>query len=165
MDKKIEMQKIPLNEIDAVIFDFDGVLTDNKVLVSEDGTEAVFCNRSDGLAFDFLRTMKVPVYIMSTEANPVVRVRAKKLNIPVFNAVGNKGELLIKLCNDKKYKLGKVMFVGNDINDIPAMLKVGISVAVADSHKKVLEIADIKLSKIGGSGIVREIIEEIISFT
>ena len=102
MDKKIEMQKIPLNEIDAVIFDFDGVLTDNKVLVSEDGTEAVFCNRSDGLAFDFLRTMKVPVYIMSTEANPVVRVRAKKLNIPVFNAVGNKGELLIKLCKVKK---------------------------------------------------------------
>ena len=57
------------------------------------------------------------------------------------------------------------MFVGNDINDIPAMLKVGISVAVADSHKRVLEIADIKLSKIGGSGIVSEIIEEIISFT
>jgi 3-deoxy-D-manno-octulosonate 8-phosphate phosphatase (KDO 8-P phosphatase) len=159
------MQKIPLSKIDAIIFDFDGVLTDNKVLVCEDGTEAVFCNRSDGLAFDYLRTLRVPIYIMSTETNSVVLVRAKKLNIPVFNAVGDKGELLIKLCREKKYKLPKVMFVGNDINDIPAMLKVGISVAVADSHKRVLEIADIKLSKIGGSGIVSEIIEEIISFT
>lgn len=158
------MQKIPLSKIDAIIFDFDGVLTDNKVLVCEDGTEAVFCNRSDGLAFDYLRTLRVPIYIMSTETNSVVLVRAKKLNIPVFNAVGDKGELLIKLCREKKYKLTKVMFVGNDINDIPAMLKVGISVAVADSHKRVLEIADIKLSKIGGSGIVSEIIEEIISF-
>tara|TARA_B100000787_G_C15987825_1_gene204494 strand:+ start:52 stop:534 length:483 start_codon:yes stop_codon:yes gene_type:complete len=158
------MQKIPLSKIDAIIFDFDGVLTDNKVLVCEDGTEAVFCNRSDGLAFDYLRTLRVPIYIMSTETNSVVLVRAKKLNIPVFNAVGDKGELLIKLCREKKYKLPKVMFVGNDINDIPAMLKVGISVAVADSHKRVLEIADIKLSKIGGSGIVSEIIEEIISF-
>lgn len=158
------MQKIPISKIDVIIFDFDGVLTDNKVLISEDGTEAVFCNRSDGLAFDYLRNLKVPVYIMSSESNSVVLARAKKLNVPVFNSVGNKGELLIKLCREKKYNLSKVMFVGNDINDLSAMMKVGISVAVADSHKKVLELADIKLSKIGGSGIVREIIEEIISF-
>ena len=97
MNKESGMQKIPLSEIDAIIFDFDGVLTDNKVLIFEDGTEAVFCNRSDGLAFDFLRTLNLPIYIMSSETNPVVISRAKKLKVPVFNAVNDKGKFLIKL--------------------------------------------------------------------
>ena len=64
--------KIKINSLDAIIFDFDGVLTDNKVYVFQDGKEAVKCNRADGLGFDILRENKLPVFILSTEMYDVV---------------------------------------------------------------------------------------------
>jgi len=73
-----------INEIDALVFDFDGVLTDNKVYVDQNGKESVCCSRSDGLAFDVLRKLKIPTYILSTETNIFVTQRAKKLKIPVI---------------------------------------------------------------------------------
>ena len=78
-----------INEIDALVFDFDGVLTDNKVLVHQDGSESVLCNRADGLAFDVLRKLKIPTYILSTETNTVVTQRAKKLKIHVIQGALN----------------------------------------------------------------------------
>ena len=58
------MTTVAASTLNAVIFDFDGVLTDNRVLVLEDGREAVFCNRADGLAFDFLHRVGMPVHIL-----------------------------------------------------------------------------------------------------
>ena len=70
-----------------VVFDFDGVLTDNRVLVFDNGQEAVFCNRSDGMAIGALRGAGIPVIIMSTETNSVVSARARKLQIEAVQAV------------------------------------------------------------------------------
>ena len=64
-----------------VVFDFDGVMTDNRVLVFSDGTEAVMCHRGDGLGIDRLREAEVPMLILSTETNPVVAARARKLKL------------------------------------------------------------------------------------
>lgn len=151
-------------DLDAIVFDFDGVLTDNRVLVFADGTEAVFCNRADGLAFDFLRDTGFPAYIVSTETNPVVRARGAKLQIPVIDSVADKAVAIRDLCDADGLDPARLMFVGNDINDLPAMAVVGHPVAVADAHPRVIAAAAHVLTRKGGDGIAREIIEAVIDF-
>ena len=150
-----------INEIDALVFDFDGVLTDNKVLVHQDGTESVLCNRADGLAFDVLRKLKIPTYILSTETNAVVTQRAKKLKIPVIQGASNKLETLSKLCYKELYNISKILFIGNDLNDYQVMKGCGYSVCPSDSHPKIREISSHVLSLAGGEGVARELLEEV----
>ena len=150
-----------INEIDALVFDFDGVLTDNKVLVQQDGTESVLCNRADGLAFDVLRKLMIPTYIISTETNPVVSQRAKKLKTYVIQGTSNKLETLSKLCSEEHYDINKIVFIGNDLNDYSAMKSCGYSACPADSHPKILEISSHVLTSKGGDGVVRELLEKV----
>jgi len=152
------------DELDALIFDFDGVLTDNRVLVFSDGTEAVICNRADGLAFDHFRAQAFPVHIVSTETNPVVRARGAKLQVPVMDSVSDKAAAIAQLCQTHGYDPSRLMFVGNDLNDLPAMAAVGHAVAVADAHPDVLEAANHVLVTRGGDGVAREIMENVIGF-
>ena len=152
------------NALDALIFDFDGVLTDNRVLVFSDGAEAVFCNRADGLAFDYFRTAEFPVYIISTETNPVVRARGAKLQAPVMDSVPDKAIAIRELCATNGYAAERLMFVGNDLNDLTAMGIVGYSVAVADAHPKIISAARHVLSRRGGEGVARELMESVINF-
>ena len=150
-----------INEIDALVFDFDGVLTDNKVLVHQDGSESVLCNRADGLAFDVLRKLKIPTYILSTESNPVVGIRAKKLKVPVLQGVANKLEALTQISIERSYNLKNIFFVGNDLNDFSVMKNCGFSACPSDSHPEIKKISQFKLKANGGDGIVREILEDI----
>lgn len=147
---------------DLVVFDFDGVLTDNRVIVFEDGNEAVICNRADGLAFDAFRAARLPVLIMSTERNPVVSARARKLQVQVLQAVTEKGEAITAYCSEHGMDMSRVAFVGNDLNDLPAMRAVGYPIAVADAHAKVKAIAWKVLDTPGGAGAAREIAENIL---
>ena len=151
-----------INELDALIFDFDGVLTDNKVLVHQDGSESVLCNRADGLAFDVLRKLKIPTYILSTETNTVVTQRAKKLKIPVIQGASNKLETLSKLCNEENYDISKILFIGNDLNDYQVMKACGYSACPSDSHPKIREISSHVLSLAGGKGVARELLLSLI---
>lgn len=148
-------------EIDAIVFDFDGVLTDNKVLVHQDGSESVFCDRADGLAFDVLRKLEIPTYILSTESNPVVTVRAKKLKVSVIQGVVNKLEALTQISIERSYSLEKIFFVGNDLNDFSVMKNCGFSACPSDSHAEIIKISQFKLKAKGGNGVAREILEEI----
>ena len=90
--------KDKLSIIKLAIFDFDGVFTDNKVLVSENGIESVSCCRSDGIGISRIATIGIKSYVVSTEKNPVVKVRCKKLNVPVIQGVNNKLEAIKGLC-------------------------------------------------------------------
>lgn len=155
---------IDSGEIDLIAFDFDGVLTDNRVIVFEDGREAVICNRADGLAFDFLRRVSMPVYILSKERNPVVEARARKLGVPALTAVDDKAEALAELCAENGYALERTIFVGNDVNDLPVLKTVGHPVAVADSHPDVRDAARYVLQTRGGDGVVREIVGSLVGF-
>lgn len=150
-----------INEIDALVFDFDGVLTDNKVLVHQDGSESVLCNRGDGLGFDVLRKLQIPTYILSSETNPVVSQRAKKLKTDVIQGTSNKLEALAKLCNEEHYDINKIFFIGNDLNDYHAMKACGYSACPSDSHPKIKQISSHVLSSGGGAGVVRELLDEI----
>ena len=150
---------ITLENIDAFIFDFDGVLTNNLVFVDQDGKESVSCNRSDGLAFDVLRKLKKPSYILSTEKNPIVSARAKKLKIQAIQGVEDKVKELLNLAKTNEYNLNRILYVGNDINDYKAMKLCGYSACPSDSHEKIRSIATFVLQKKGGNGVIRELLE------
>ena len=158
----MKSKKIKLDDLDALIFDFDGVLTDNKVHLDQNGNEWVSCNRSDGLAFIVLEKLKKPTYIISTEKNKVVAARAKKLKTPVLFGIQNKSEVLKKLSIKKNFNLDKTLYVGNDLNDYEAIKLCGYSACPSDSHKKIKKISTFKLDAKGGSGVVRELLEEIL---
>jgi YrbI family 3-deoxy-D-manno-octulosonate 8-phosphate phosphatase len=142
------------------VFDFDGVLTDNRVFVDEDGREMVCCHRGDGLAFDVLKQTHLQLFILSTETNLVVTRRGEKLRIPVFQSTKDKKSSLERLASEKNFSLGKTLFVGNDLNDYQVMQICGFSACPSDSHPKILEIATFSLNKKGGNGVVRELVEQ-----
>ncbi len=156
------MMRLTKADVDLIVFDFDGVLTNNKVFVFQDGTEAVCCDRADGLAFDSFRKEKISSMIMSTEKNPVVSQRAKKLQIPVLQAIEDKAISLQNYCTEHQLDLDRVMFVGNDLNDYAAMKQVGYPVAPADAHVEITQISKIVLQAAGGNGVAREIAEKIL---
>jgi 3-deoxy-D-manno-octulosonate 8-phosphate phosphatase (KDO 8-P phosphatase) len=154
--------KISLDNIDAFVFDFDGVLTNNLVHLNQDGKEWVSCSRADGLAFDVLRRLQKPAYILSTEENPVVAARAKKLNIQALQGVKNKADVLSSLSESKGYDLSRILYVGNDLNDFHAMRICGFSACPKDSHPKIKHISNICLNTNGGNGVVRELLEDVL---
>ena len=148
-------QKLP-GKIEAVVLDFDGVFTDNKVIVFQNGEEAVICDRGDGMGISILKKAGVPVWVISTEQNPVLTARCKKLDIPCFYGIDNKWKLLQAQLKEKNINPKNVVYLGNDINDIECMQNVGCSVAVADAYDEVLAVADVVLEKKGGMGAIRE---------
>ena len=152
-----------LDDIDAFVFDFDGVLTNNLVQIDENAKESVSCSRADGLAFDVLRKLNKPAYILSTEKNLVVKARAKKLNIPAIQGVADKVEAIKKLAVDNSYSLKNILYVGNDLNDYLVIQLCGYSACPADSHSKIKSVSSIILSTNGGDGIVRELLEEVLN--
>jgi N-acylneuraminate cytidylyltransferase len=144
-----------------VVFDFDGVFTDNRVLVDQDGKEAVFCDRGDGMAIEWLIKSGVRGLILSKERNPVVQARAKKVGLPVAQAVDGKATFLREWCANEGIDLSDVVYLGNDLNDLQCFAIVGCAVAVSDAAPQVLEAADLILSRPGGRGAIRELIEAV----
>jgi YrbI family 3-deoxy-D-manno-octulosonate 8-phosphate phosphatase len=150
-----------LKSIEFIVFDFDGVFTDNRVLVLEDGTEGVMCSRSDGLGLSRLRKLGIDMMIMSTEKNPVVAARARKLKLDCVHGVDDKLAELKRQLEDRGYSADKTAFVGNDINDKDCLHFVGLGVVVADAWPEVSAIADLVLERDGGDGAVREFCDAI----
>lgn len=146
-----------IRKIRLIGFDFDGVFTDNMVYVLQDGSEAVRCNRSDGIGLQKLKKLGVETVIISTESNPVVSVRAQKLNIRCFQNCEDKTKTLESVTREFGISLGEVAFVGNDINDLACLKCVGFPIIVQDAHPDVVAIARYKTRSPGGSGAVREI--------
>ena len=151
-----------LAAIDMVFFDFDGVFTDNTVLVSQDGVESVRCWRSDGLGLKRLTSVGVRSMIVSTETNSVVGARARKLGMDYVQGVPDKAAAILDLCMQKGIDAARAMFVGNDINDIPAFKVVGLPIAVADAYEEVLKHVLSQTERPGGYGAVREICDYIV---
>ena len=140
--------------------DFDGVFTDNTVLVSQNGTEYVKCSRADGLAFDYLNNIGFPVYVISSEKNTVVEARANKLKIECRQNLGNKVTEIRSIISELSYDPKQVIYVGNDINDLGALNFCGLSFCPLDSHKIIKQASTVILNTLGGQGVFREILEE-----
>jgi N-acylneuraminate cytidylyltransferase len=149
------------DDLRLVVFDFDGVMTDNRVWVGEHGDEWVACNRSDGLGLEALRRLGVECLVLSTETHPVVAARCRKLGVPCEHGVRDKADRLRSLLCERDLTPSQVVYVGNDVNDVDCLRLVGCGVAVADAHPDALRAADITLMSAGGHGAVRELCDRV----
>ncbi|MFI9355912.1 cytidylyltransferase domain-containing protein [Streptomyces lydicus] len=145
------------DDIDAVVLDFDGTQTDDRVLVDSDGRELVAVHRGDGLGVAALRKAELKLLILSTETNPVVAARARKLRVPVLHGIDRKDLALKQWCEEAGIAPERVLYVGNDVNDLPCFDLVGWPVAVAGAHDVVRGAARAVTATPGGSGAIREI--------
>jgi N-acylneuraminate cytidylyltransferase len=157
-------QRRPMpNTIKLLVLDFDGVLTDNRVWVNQDGVESVAANRSDSYGLGMLRKAGIESMVISKEANPVVAARCKKMNVPYLQSIDDKEKALKNLLAERKLDASQVVFIGNDVNDLPGFRVAGWSVAVADALPEVIREADYVLSNRGGHGAVRELCDLILN--
>ncbi|MFD4988231.1 cytidylyltransferase domain-containing protein [Streptomyces sp. NPDC058374] len=144
-------------DVDAVVLDFDGTQTDDTVQIDAEGRERVSVHRGDGLGIAALRDAGIPLLILSTEQNPVVTARARKLRIPVLHGVDRKDEALKQWCDEQGVDPARVLYAGNDANDLPCFALAGWPVAVASAHEPVRRAARAVTTAPGGRGAVREI--------
>ena len=149
-----------MTSLKLIVYDFDGVMTDNKLYIDQNGNEMVKVSRADGLGISEIQKLGIQQIIISTETNPVVRARAKKLGLHCLQGVNNKAKDLTDYCK-KKISLDEVAYVGNDINDLEVMKLVGITFCPADAHVSIKEISQYILESKGGEGVSREILDQL----
>ncbi|MEL7445907.1 MAG: acylneuraminate cytidylyltransferase [Pseudomonadota bacterium] len=148
--------------VSALVMDFDGVLTDDAVIVSQDGVEHVRCSRSDGMGIDLLRKqIGLPMIVLSREVNPVVAARCAKLGLECVHGLETKLATLKDWAEKNGVDLAKAIYVGNDVNDLECMQAVGMPAAPADAHLAARDVARIVTEARGGNGAVREICDMI----
>lgn len=155
-------KSLPWSAIKLLVLDFDGVMTDNRVLVDQDGREAVFCHRGDGYGIGLLKKAGIEVVVISMEPNPVVAARCRKLNIECILNCDDKLKALQQIAIARGLKPQNIAFVGNDINDLKCLQWVSLPVAVADAEPEVLEEAVYVTKRPGGFGAVREVAKRIL---
>lgn len=154
-----------LRKTKLLVLDFDGVMTDNRVIVDEDGKESVVCNRGDGLGLEMLRKQKnIEIIVLSKEKNKVVAARCEKLKIKVIHSLDDKLVAFENEVKKRKLSFDNVSFVGNDINDIECIKQAGVGIAIADSYPSVLKTADLVTSKKGGDGAIRQVCDWILGY-
>ena len=109
-----------------------------------------------------MRKLSFPALILSTEKNAVVQARANKLNVLAIYGVQDKLDTLRTYCYEKDFSMERILFVGNDINDLNVIEACGFSFCPSDAHPMVKQIAGGVLSQRGGDAIAREIVEKIL---
>lgn len=153
---KRKITKKDFKKVKLLVLDFDGVMTDNKVYVDENGKETVCCSRSDGLGIERLKKFGVKILVISKEKNKVVTARCKKLKIRCIQRIDDKLKTLKQILKDTDIPPSQVCYLGNDINDIECIKLAGFGCAVRDSHPALLKVADYVTKNKGGDGVVRE---------
>jgi YrbI family 3-deoxy-D-manno-octulosonate 8-phosphate phosphatase len=161
--KKDDKEIFSSKNISLIVYDFDGVMTNNNVIVLQDGTEGIIANRADGLGVDLIASLGIPQLILSTEANPVVEARAAKLRLKVIGACQDKKAALKSYCEQNGLALDRVVYLGNDLNDLEAMKIVGFPVAPLDAHPKIKAMAKLVTEAKGGQGVIKELAERIMA--
>lgn len=161
-----------VEDLHTIVFDFDGVFTDNAVYVSDEGREFVRCSRSDGLGLDLLRRYRdrvaptLEIFVLSTETNPVVTARAKKMKLACRQSVNDKVRAVDEYFAERRpgdaTPYAGLLFVGNDLNDLALIQRAAYSVVPSDAHVLVREAARFTLPETGGHGFVRALIERLL---
>ena len=152
-----------LGAVRLLVLDFDGVMTDNRVLVHEDGTESVWCHRGDGWGIARLREAGCPVLVLSTETNGVVGARCRKLGVECVQGQADKGAALTALLAERRIAPEAVAYVGNDVNDLECLRLVGVPIVVADATPAARAEARLVTAAAGGYGAVREVADWILA--
>ena len=146
-----------------MVFDFDGVMTDNRVWVDQNGREMVAASRAEGPGLRALEAQGIRPLVISGEVNPVVTARCRKLQVQALQGIADKAAALREYLQAEKIDPAQVVYLGNDVNDLPCFPVVACAVAVADAEPEVLRQADLVLTRKGGHGAVRELCEMILN--
>lgn len=152
-------KKLYVKNLELIVYDFDGVMTDNKVIVDQLGKESVVVNRSDGLAIAEIRKMGIRQIIISTEKNPVVQKRAEKLDLLCLVGVEDKKSTLQDYLVENGIDKSNVLYIGNDINDLEVMEYIGYPLAPANADPAIKKVAKIVTKAKGGDGVIREFLD------
>jgi len=137
-------------------------MTDDRVWVDQEGHESVAANRQDGLGIAMLHKAAIPMLVVSTETNPIVAARCRKLRLTAIQGVGDKKAVVQSLIAERNLDPLEVVYLGNDVNDLPCFPLVGCAVVVADAHMDVIPQADLVLIRTGGHGAVRQLCDLIL---
>jgi N-acylneuraminate cytidylyltransferase len=151
------------DKVALVVFDFDGVMTDNRVWVDQDGREMVAASRAEGPGLRALEAQGIRPLVISGEVNPVVTARCRKLQVQALQGIADKAAALREYLQAEKIDPAQVVYLGNDVNDLPCFPLVACAAAVADAEPEVLRQADLVLTRKGGHGAVRELCEMILN--
>ncbi len=155
-----------IKNIALLAMDFDGVHTDGFVYVDQNGIETVRCSRKDSLGLNMLKCAGIKLFVISKEENSVVAARCKKLNIECFHGVHDafgKLEILKSLAEREGVAMEQIAFIGDDVNDVEALVSAGVGVTVADGHEEVKKVADIVLTRKGGDHALRELCDIVLN--
>ena len=151
----------PLTEIRLVVFDFDGVFSDNRVWTNERGEESVACFRGDSLGLRRLDEVGVEYVVITQETNEAVPARARKIRIDCICGIEDKLAVLLQEVERRGVTLAETAYVGNDANDAACLAAVGLPVVPADAWQEVVPLASLVLSRPGGYGCVRELCDAV----
>ena len=151
------MNKNFFKNIELIIFDFDGVFTNDTVITNSLGEESVICSRSDGMGIDKMHKLGIRMLVLSKERNLVVNARCKKLNLDCVQGVDNKISYLSNWLEKESINPLNVIYLGNDINDIECLKYVGCPAAPINHHPDILKYIKLNLTQKGGEGAVREL--------
>jgi 3-deoxy-D-manno-octulosonate 8-phosphate phosphatase (KDO 8-P phosphatase) len=150
-----------LADVRLVVFDFDGVFTDNRVWTNERGEESVACWRGDAHGLRRLTSVGVDFFILSTEVNAAVGARARKIGAECIQGVPDKLPVLRAEVERRGISLAETAFVGNDVNDAECLEAVGLAAVPADAWPEVVPLASLVLTREGGRGCVRELCDAV----
>lgn len=145
--------------------DFDGIMTDGKVYVDQDGQEMVKCSRKDGLGIELLKKYGLDAVVISKETNPVVAVRCQKLEIEYEQGAENserKLDIVKRIAAERGIDLSEMAYMGDDLNDRAVLENVGLAITVADGHPDIKKVCDYITAAKGGGHAVREVCEKIL---
>lgn len=160
-----------ISDFHTIVFDFDGVFTNNKVYLSTEGVESVLCDRSDGLGIAILKSylkkhnlLDIELFVLTKEKVPIAKIRMEKLGVDCVLSQDDKFSYI------KNYLIGRfgrcgegeldgVLYFGNDLNDLEVMMNVGASIAPKDAHHIVKSNSTYVFEQNGGCGFVRSAIE------
>ncbi len=151
-----------LEAVRLLVLDFDGVMTDNRVLVDQEGTEAVWCHRGDGWGVARLKEAGLEALVLSTETNPVVAARCRKLGLECIQGCHDKLSALQAIARQRSLEWEQIAYLGNDVNDLACLRWVGAPMAVADAWPEVRAAARLVTRRPGGQGAVREVVDWIL---
>lgn len=150
--------------VSAIVFDFDGVFTDNRFELDSLGNERVFCSRGDGIGIKNLQKAGYEIAVISGESHPVVTERCRKLGIAeILQNISDKGSVLVQWSDEKGIPLEEIIYLGNDTNDLECLQMAGCGVVVADAHPNAIAVCDLMLSQGGGHGAIRELSDILVS--
>jgi 3-deoxy-D-manno-octulosonate 8-phosphate phosphatase (KDO 8-P phosphatase) len=149
------------NPIRLLGIDFDGVMTDHTVYVFDNAHEAVRCSRLEGLGLPRMAATGVHCFILSTEANPVVTARARKLGNDCRQDIADKVVAFERIRRERGPSMEEAAFIGNDVNHLELLKRMGLPCVVADAYEDLEALNCFRTTREGGDWAVRELCDAI----